>query len=285
MNLIVKVSDRFSLNAGAVKEDGKACLILPPEQSLFDQLHDWLDQLPPPTIGFHYWALGIGATALCLRWGTYLAVLMDTMRPLDPRATKRTTSMISDQEMKRINIEASSNLAYILKLWHEDEFRFFDLLRRAYEWLPMPQRRIKWNRSVYHLILGTLMTVHAQNLSSSPENSGTALEHPYRSLANAIISLVYRNGPIENIHAGSDSAYCVGQRRFTTGQTREVLRFTSERLSAIVGLYPLWDDKLPDLPPWPQRLTGLPFLSLYPHDWSLTDLSSEIRLRKEWCAD
>lgn len=126
MELIVRVSESFSLKAGVIIENNGSFLILPPEKLLFDQLCEWLDQLPPPTVGFNYWALGIGATALCLRWGTYLAVLMDESKPLDPRATHTASSMISDQEMKRINVEASSNFARLLHMWHRDEFECFN---------------------------------------------------------------------------------------------------------------------------------------------------------------
>jgi hypothetical protein len=126
------------------------------------------------------------------------------------------------------------------------------------------------------------MAFHAQNPLRILEASENAIAHPYRSLANAIISLAYRNGPIENIHAGSGTAYRVTHCRFTTSQTREVIRFASERISAIISACPLWYERLPDLPPWPQRLAGLPFIMLYPEHWSLTEISSQIRLEKEW---
>lgn len=73
MELIVTVSEDLSLNAGAVSVYADTLCIHSPERSLFDQLCAWLDQCPRPTTGFNHWVLGIGATALCLRWGTYLA--------------------------------------------------------------------------------------------------------------------------------------------------------------------------------------------------------------------
>ena len=148
MKTKVTVSEDLSLNAGTVSTQADTLCIYPPDHSLFDQLCAWLDQCPPPTTGFNHWVLGIGATALCLRWGTYLAVLMDEAKPIDPRAEQPATSMISDEEMRRINIEASSNLARLLQLRHQDEDAFFDRLRRAYEWLPMPQKQVKRNGSL-----------------------------------------------------------------------------------------------------------------------------------------
>lgn len=284
MNLDVKVVDPFYLNAGEVSEDGDSYLIRPPEQTLFDQLCRWLNQLPPSTPRWNHWALGIGAVALCLRWGTYLAVLLDKSKPVDRRAKNETISMISDEEMMRVNIEASSNFGFLLHLWHMNEMKFMDLVLRAYDWLPMPQRRIKRNSEVATLVWASIF---AHSNSEIPDRSTTAVANPYRAWANTIVNLSYRNGPIEDIHAGSGAAYSLSARRVTNNQEREILRFTCERVSPILATPPLWDDKLPthlrvELPPWPERLKGLPFTLFYPFDWSFTESSSTIRLMREW---
>lgn len=286
MDLVVEVVEPLCLNAGKVSQDGDSCLIHPPEQTLFDQLCKWLDQLPPSKLRWNHWALGIGSVALCLRWGTYLAVLLDKSRSVDQRAKNESFSMISDHEMRRINIEASSNFARLLQLRHVDEMKFMDLVLRAYDWLPMPQRRVKRNGEVAALIWASIF---AHSNSEVTERSTTAIENPYRAWANTIVSLTYRNGPIEDIHAGSEAAYSLSSRRLTTKQEREILRFTSERVSAVLAMPPLWNDKislshneLPELLPWPQRLRGLPFTLFYPFDWSFTESSSTIRLMREW---
>lgn len=282
MELIVTVSEDLSLNAGAVSVQADALCIHPPERLLFDQLCAWLDQCPRPTTGFNHWILGIGATALCLRWGTYLAVLMDEAKPIDPRAEQPTTSMISDEEMRRINIEASSNLARLLRLRYQNEDAFFDRLRCAYEWLPMPQRRVKRNWEPLQTILGTLVGIHQAKEIMLPESAQTAVSHPYRTLANAITHLAYRNGPIEVSHAGREPAYSLNHRRFTDRQARQIIRFTAERLSPFVSAIPLWDKSLLNMPPWPERMARLPAWRQYPHDWSFTELSSWIRLKQVW---
>lgn len=283
MDLVVKVVEPFNLNVGEVSEDGDSYLIHPPEQTLFEQLCKWLDQLPPSKLRPNYWALGIGAVALCLRWGTYLAVLLDKSRPVDQRANNGNFSMISDDEMRCINIEASSNFCRLLQLRHMDEMKFLDLVLRAYDWLPMPQRRVKRNGEVAALVWASIF---AHSNSEVPDRSTTAVANPYRAWANTIVSLSYRNGPIEDIHAGSEAAYSLSSRRVTTKQEREILRFAGERVSAILAMPPLWDDtlsndKLPALLPWPHRIRGLPFTFLYPHDWSFTESSSTIRLMRE----
>jgi len=273
MNLEIPVSEHFTLSAGIVVTEGNLRIMYPPEQPIFGQLCVWLDQCPTPTVGFNHWVFAIGATALCLRWGTYLAVLMDDTKPIDPRAKHQTTSMISQDEMKRINIEASSNLAHLLQLWHEDEAAYFALLRRAYEWLPMPQQRMNRNLESVESVLGFLIGV--QNMLAA--NQLTAVPHPCRTVANTIINLVYRNGPIEDIHAGRGHTFSLDQRRFTDRQARFVIRQTVESLNPFVTDFPLWDNRLTRLPPWPERVAGLPRYLWYPRNWSLTESSSQIQ--------
>lgn len=52
-------------------------MLTPPETPLFDQLWGWLAAHPRKDFGIRNYALGIGATALCLRWGSYLSTLLD----------------------------------------------------------------------------------------------------------------------------------------------------------------------------------------------------------------
>jgi hypothetical protein len=53
---------------------------------------------------------GVAAAALILRWGSYLAVLLDHYKPVWPEVGSASTSRISDEEMARINLEASAAL-------------------------------------------------------------------------------------------------------------------------------------------------------------------------------
>jgi hypothetical protein len=266
MELHIPVSENFSLFAGIAERKGDLMTIHSPEKTLFDQLCTWLDQ----RVGYNHWVFSIGATALCLRWGTYLAVLMDKTKPLDPRAKHVTTSMISEDEMKRINIEASSNLAHLLRQWHKDEDTYFDRLRRAYEWLPMPQRRVKRNFQAAEWLFSYLVNFH----KTSQTDPLTPLTKPHRTLANTVIKLTYRNGAVEDIHAGRGALLSLTHRRFTDRQARKVIRQSAESLSPFVVDFPLWVDNVMQLPPWPERLACLPSSSLYPRDWSLTESSS-----------
>ena len=78
------------LNAGAAELGDERLTVLPPSPSLFDQLLRHLKPLPRRTArALDPAPLGAGATSLCLRWGTYLAVLLDESRPQDPPAGAR----------------------------------------------------------------------------------------------------------------------------------------------------------------------------------------------------
>ena len=128
--LSVQVTRSLSLDAGSWCTEGKATILRAPAVTIFDQVADWLwrQTQPPDSTRLGMQMIGIGAAALCLRWGTYLAVLLDESKPLDPRARSPEISMISDNEMKRINIEFSFNLARLIQMLHEDEERFYRLL-------------------------------------------------------------------------------------------------------------------------------------------------------------
>ncbi|MCP5011331.1 MAG: hypothetical protein GY942_15230 [Aestuariibacter sp.] len=285
MNLIIPVTPELSLHAGVVTTQGNRLIITPPAQTLFDQLCTWLDQCPLPTVGFNHWVLGIGATALCLRWGSYLAVLLDESKPVDPRAGQPTgsTSMISDDEMRRINIEATHNLAWLLQLWQTDEAAFFHLLRAAYSWLPMPQRRLPRHQATLDMLLRAL-SIHPESpmLQQLSSRVTTAVAHPHRTLANFLINSTYRNGPIENLHAGKMPAYLLTHRRCTTREAGKIVRFTAERLGAVVAALPVWHESLQEILPWPQAIGRIVAVRAYPRNWSFTEVSASIKLMRAW---
>lgn len=78
------------------------------------------------------------AVAVCLRWGTYLALLMDEARPPAPSVGRPEVSRVTDREMARINIESSANLARWLTLAHEDPRRYARIVHAA-QVLPLAQ--------------------------------------------------------------------------------------------------------------------------------------------------
>ena len=116
--LRVRVNEELVLNAGMCEEapgpDGPERIIRPPKTTLFHQVLAYLRGKPDPWKrpgGSMVGREGVAATALALRWGSYLAVLLDHDKPIWPAVESPGTSRISDGEMARINIEASAALA------------------------------------------------------------------------------------------------------------------------------------------------------------------------------
>ena len=119
----VAVSDAFILDAGWWEETRVESvsgllpcrLIHPPELPLSDQVLRYLEMLSSnakvlPQSQLNFGEVAWATIAICLRWGTYFAVLADQTKPLWPQTQQQEVSMVSDEEMARINIEASAAL-------------------------------------------------------------------------------------------------------------------------------------------------------------------------------
>ncbi len=118
--LSVNVSDTLTLDAGWWEETmeetalGKPLpcrLIHPPEPTMYDQVLRHLETISheariPPKSQLNFGEIALATIAVCLRWGTYFAVLADRTKPIWPQTGQEEISMIGDEEMARINIEA-----------------------------------------------------------------------------------------------------------------------------------------------------------------------------------
>lgn len=91
--------------------------------------------------------------AICLRWGTYFAVLADQNKPIWPLTEQEEYGMIGDNEMARINIEASAALAHWIDLMCTDDRRFRKMVKAA-QFLPMFPSHFdeKLNNELYRTI-------------------------------------------------------------------------------------------------------------------------------------
>jgi hypothetical protein len=262
-----------------------AITLYPPAVALFDQIAEWLWlQAPPDPTQPGMRIIGIGATALCLRWGTYLAALLDESKPLDPRAQLPEFSMISDNEMKRINIEFSFNLARMIQLLHEDEERFYRLLYLSYHYLPMPRVRSLQSTRILDSLIG-LTSPDCYN-GAQPDLRErmdrirpVTPPYPYRIIANGMAVACYRNGPVENLHAGRAQACSLDHRRATYQQIRELMEFTSGHLDSVLAKFRPWEQSSGHPLQWPDNMAGI-YISPYfsPRNWSLSESCCPIRL-------
>src|SRR5260370_5134988 len=162
----VAVSDAFILDAGWWEEtraEGVSgsllCrLIHPPEPTLYDQVLSYLETISsdakvPPKSQLNFGEVAWATIAICLRWGTYFAVLADQTKPRWPQTEQQAVSMISDEEMARISIEASATLAHCIELMRDHDGHFRKLVKAAQylPLLPLPLDE-KTNHALYRLM-------------------------------------------------------------------------------------------------------------------------------------
>jgi len=283
--LSVPVTDSLTLDAGALHAGESSITILPPSVAMFDQLLDWLfRQTAPAPAGFNAKRIGIGATALCLRWGSYLAVLLDEHKPADPRIGSLEISMIADSEMKRINIECSANLARLIRMLHEDETGCYRLLQLAQHYLPMPRWRFRQctdpfealQRLASHFFWELAGTDLRDRLDRARSN---VTQHPYRILGNSMALAAWRNGPVEDLHCGWASGYSLDCRRATNEQGCELMSFTSGRLAVLLSRFRPWMQSPGPAPSWPGNLAGIYISPMFTSSsWSLTETCSLVEL-------
>ena len=95
---ILKVKEQLT-------RDGQRVFIRPAETTLFHQVLAYLQSKPDPVTrlpGTIAGREGVAAAAATLRWGSYLAVLLDHGKPVWDEAGTAGISRISDGEMARI---------------------------------------------------------------------------------------------------------------------------------------------------------------------------------------
>ena len=103
-----------------------------------------------------------------------------------------------------------------------------------------------------------------------------------RVFGNALTNHAWRNGPVEEIHAGEFRGYPLDQRRVTRAEERELMGFASERLAIGMRVCRQFSAEQPPRA-WseqvvPYALAGM--LLITPSRWTLTESARQIRLLK-----
>ncbi|MCG8425124.1 MAG: hypothetical protein MJE77_45165 [Proteobacteria bacterium] len=289
--LNVRVNAEFLLDAGAwcldADNEGRILRrVLPPKRTLFEQIIDYLTSQSTYRnySGLRTGREAVAMMAVCVRWGSYFAILADRDKPLWAQAKPNRCSRIHDSEMARIQIEASAAVAQWIGFMRSEPNRYYQLVDLALHYLPMPLQTTTIERDPPNLLVLTRPQV-ADELIQRQLARTTALSpaveaHPNRVLANAIVNYCWRNGPVEGIHAGYASTYPLTQRRITPSEERLLIRKTSARFAqgilAVFGLQQEQDNRT-----WPEQV--LPFQlathwGVTPTRWSLTERTREIEL-------
>jgi hypothetical protein len=212
-------------------------------------------------------------------------VLIDRDKPLWPLVHSPKTSRISDEEMARINIEASAALAEWIDLYRADggERLCTQLVDRVISYLPMPKKTSKPKPSPFLALAEpeiAVRLVQATDAERLARARADAERHPSRIFANALVNVAWRNGPVEHLHAGTASGYPLAQRRVTPAEERVLMGFASDGMA--LGMTVCWQLAM-ERPQrlWPEQVLpyGLASLLLItPSGWTLTEASRQVRL-------
>lgn len=297
--ITVPIAPNMHLDAGTLRVESAESglptrVITPPARPMFWQLVDYLESLPPTGIDAAYQIKhqSVAVTALCLRWGTYFAVLADQTKPLWKHAGREEISHVTDPEMMRINIESSAALAALIDMMRSDRRRFHTLLQRAIDHLPMPQKQVGRDKSEDRLASLALAPpdarakLVAELLSGqNSEKHKASMRHPTRTIANALINVAWRNNVIEDIHAGmpaEDDDLPLDKCRFTLQQYRQVIRNACAGLGQ--GIYMLDAALGLNNTTWHWEEFAVPYGAanwpwmVAPSGWSLTEVSCVVHL-------
>ncbi len=237
MNLLVRVNDDLTLDAGTIETAGAELIIRPPKVTLFHQVLAYLrgkPDPPAPRSGTFIDHEGAAAAAVALRWGSYLAVLADRDKPVWSEARSPGTSRIANTEMARISIEASAALAEWVDVCRDEPALYEQLVLRAVAYLPLP--RWKPRPAGTNFAMLAVPQVRDQMARAVPDARlakvrTDAEAHPSRVFSNALVNTAWRNGPVEEVHAGESRGYPLDKRRITVGEERSIVGSASDRLT------------------------------------------------------
>lgn len=301
--LTVQVNEQLTLDAGTLvadTPDASHGTVRPPVVPMFEQVLTFLDQQPAePDRQLSDDELAQVTVTLCLRYGTWFALLSDEARLSGARLSKG-TSRIDDPEMARINVEASAALARWLDLRRERPETFRQLALRALRCLPAqpgpfksrPRPRGRLSGAVLpralHYILpvmtvpdvATKLVAAAREMAPGhlADRQAQADEHPSRVLSNALINATWRNGPVEELHSGRSANYPLNSCRLTPRERDRLLRHTMTELKvALPAIEGMIDERGRT---WPEKVLAFNLLDEFlvtPSGWTLTETSWEMR--------
>lgn len=286
--LNVRVTEDLVLDGGTwelieSQEGQPVARITPPATPMFLQVVEYLEAKPVPQGGnLRRDGESRAAVAVCLRWGSYFALLADPTRPSAPDIDDERTSQIADGEMARMNIEISAGIAWWLTLCGSDERRYWDLVHRALAYLPMGPKAVRALEGCARLsgCASTEMVAAARSTwpAGHLDQALVLAERcGIRAIANTITLYAWRNGPVEYVHAGWADGYKLGARRVLPAAEKAIIcqaqsgLYTGLKVVDILKYAAGW-------PPPAERV--LPFLHpvIAPSRWSYSEQSRVVEL-------
>ena len=186
--------------------------------------------------------------------------------------------------MARINIEASAALAEWIDLCRGAPRLYRMFVDRAFEYLPMPIRTASKLKVKEFSAIAMPETAALVVQAADPERlarvRADAERWPNRMFANALVNTAWRNGPVEDVHAGYVQGYPLALRRMTPEEERDLMRFASDGMAlGMTVCLQLTSER--SRRSWPEQV--LPYglaelLMITSSRWTLTEASREVRL-------
>ncbi len=286
--LRVRVADDLVLDGGtrrlaADHDRHPVAVIEPPATPMYRQVAAYLETKPSPPEGNPKRAdEARAAVAVCLRWGSYFAVLADPARPPSPHIDDEQVSRIDDGEMARMNVEISAALAWWFGLCGASDRRYCDLVQRALAYLPLGPKAVRPHPQAETLLTCTMPDVAAEVRRTwwtgrLDQDLATAGNHGVRVIANAVTLQAWRNGPVEGVHAGRLEGYGPDERRVSAKAEKAIVRHAQGGIFAGIKVV----DRLRYDNAWPPPVErALPFLHglVGPTGWSVTEENRAVRL-------
>ena len=250
---------------------------------MFQQVVEYLETKPVPTGGnVRRDEESRAAVAVCVRWGSYFALLADSSRPAASDIDKERTSQIADDEMARLNVEISAGIAWWLTLSGSDEPRYWDLVHRALAYLSTGPKTVRALEGTNRLLACATAEMATQLRSSwLADQLDQALvlaeRHGIRVIANAITLHAWRNGPVEDVHAGWAEGYELGRRRVLPKAEKAIIRqaqsglYTGLKAVDFLRYGGAWPPTAERVLPFLHPLIGSP-------RWSYTEQSRAVEL-------
>ena len=195
--LHVQVADDGTLDGGTWhlttdQHGAPTAQISPPAIPMFQQVVQYLEAKPVPSgVNMRRADEARAAVSVCLRWGSYFAVLADPSKPDAPNIDDGQVSQIDDEEMARMNIEISAGLAWWLTLTGSDDRCYWDIVTRALTYLPAGRKTVSALQGGDMLLVATMPEMAAALQRQWPadrleRDMQTAANHGIRVIANTI---------------------------------------------------------------------------------------------------
>jgi hypothetical protein len=168
-------------------------------------------------------------------------------------------------------------------MYRQERDRYDRLAQRAYRLLPCAIKSL--NRPYAKMPAFMAVAYAADQIkpkefvpSGSENRLDVVSKYPSRIFANALINYAWRNGPIEDIHAGISQTKSLRHRHITPASERELVRDTAAKVREGFRVLDNWiiDDR-----PWAEKVTPYQFaqmLFVTPTGWSVTADTAEFTL-------